>query len=143
MTSSQFNLPDVSLDEALATLKPYQQSSLTELISAHGEEDAAKIWLASNGPGGIEKFGSSIQSPKPFWEKVNIEFRLFVCGDDKYEKSRQQLSELSEKHLKTIITGISVAIATTVGVAAALITPVITILCYLAGKIGVNAWCAT
>ncbi|WP_279486174.1 hypothetical protein [Aeromonas veronii] len=80
-------LPTFSLDELLAGLKPYQRSSITTLIEAHGEEEAAKQWLAANGPSSTQQFGGKPQgNPQPFWERLMAEFRLFICGDKKYKK---------------------------------------------------------
>ncbi|MEZ6952596.1 MULTISPECIES: hypothetical protein [unclassified Aeromonas] len=137
-------LPTFSLDELLSALKPYQKTSIESLISAHGEEDAAKKWLAANGPSSTQQFGGQPQGdPRPFWDRLMAEFRLFICGNIKYKKDRDKLLAQATPTAMFIVSGISSVIASTLGLAAALITPAIAILLHVVGKVGVNAWCET
>lgn len=141
MTESNI-LPTFSLDELLAALKPYQRNSIATLIAAHGEEEAAKKWLAANGPSSTQQFGGQQQgNPQPFWERLMAEFRLFVCGDKKYKKDRDKLLAQATPTAMFVVSGVSSVIASTLGLAAALITPAIAILLHIVSKIGINAWC--
>lgn len=136
-------LSQITLEEALNCMKPYQKASFLELIPIYGEEESAKRWVSSSGPGGLDKFGGSMGSRKPFWDSLVLEFRMFVCGHEKYAEQRSKIKALSDKHLNNLVLAISGAIAFSIGVATALVVPVVSILCYLAGQIGINAWCAT
>lgn len=129
--------------ELMGVLKPYQRKSIEELIQNFGEEDAAKKWLAANGPSSTQKFGGSqADNPKPFWDRFSQEFRLFVCGDKKYAKERKELLKQANPTALVVVSTISVVIATTLGLAPALITPVVVIMLKVVGRIGLNAWCA-
>ncbi len=137
-------LPIFSLDDLLGGLKVYQQNSITVLIAEHGEEEAAKKWLAANGPSSTQQFGGEPQGgSQPFWERLMAEFRLFICGDKKYKKDRDKLFAQANPTALFFVSSISSVIATTLGLVPALIMPVIAILLHIAGKIGVNAWCGT
>lgn len=136
-------LSDVTLEDALNCMKPYQKSAFLQLIPIYGEEESAKRWVTSSGPDGVDKFGGSPEYRKPFWDSLVAEFRMFVCGHEKYSQQRGKVKALSDKHLNNLVLTISGAIALSVGVATALVVPVVSILCYLAAQIGVNAWCAT
>jgi hypothetical protein len=135
-------LPTFSLDDLLEGLKPYQKRSIKTLIASHGEEEAAKKWLAASGPSSTQQFGGQPQgNPQPFWDRLMAEFRLFVCGDKKYKKDRDKLLAQATPTAMFVVSGISSVIASTLGLAAALITPAIAILLHVVGKVGVNAWC--
>lgn len=143
MKEENLYLPAISLDEALAYLKPHERELMTQLISIHGEEQAAKTWLISRGPDGLEKFGGTNQPPKMYWEKLCNEFKLLVCGDTKYAEVRSKINSLTEGPIRDTILVISTAIALNIGLAATLVIPVVSILYHLATQMGLNAWCAT
>ncbi|CAI8814216.1 Oxidoreductase [Pseudomonas sp. IT-P74] len=132
-----------SLDETLATLKPYQKNTIEQLIEKYGEEGAAQQWLAASGVSGTEKFGGERLDSRPFWDSLSYEFQLFICGDKKYKSDREKLMEYGKPTAALAVTFISGLIAGTLGIAAAAITPVISILLAIVSKMTANAWCAT
>lgn len=135
--------PKYELSELLQILKPYQKESIDLLIDNYGEEEAAKRWLSANGPSVTQKFGGQQQgNAQPFWDSLIFELRLFICSDKKYKKEREQLLSSSRPAALFAVSTISVAIATTLGIAASLIVPVVAVMLGVIGKIGVNAWCA-
>jgi hypothetical protein len=136
-------LSTITIEDALNCMKPYQKAAFLQLIPLYGEEESAKRWISSSGPDGLDKFGGSMGSRKPFWDNLVLEFRMFVCGHEKYEADRLKLKALADQHLKTVVLSISGAIALAIGVATALVVPAVSLLCYLAAKMGVNAWCET
>ncbi len=132
--------PTYELDELIQCLKPYQSSAMLDLIARHGNEEAARIWLGSNGPTDTQRFGGSGQSA-PFWDKFQGEFRLFVCGGEKYEKERAQLVSKGKVAAGFTVGIISSAISIHLGIAATLLSPVVAVMLYIVGKLGINAWC--
>ena len=142
MNPEHLILPNISMEDALGAMKPYQRDLMKQLVDAHGEQAATELWLTSNGPGEVEKFGGSPLPPNQFLERFLLEFRLFICGDPKYNSAREEISQLAKDHIKDMITIISTAVAITVGVASALVIPAVSILLHIVTSIGINVWCA-
>ena len=135
-------IPLYELDELLAALKPYQTSSISQLLEKHGEEEAAKLWLSANGPTDTQKFGGSGPlDSKPFWNKFNEELRLFICGNKKYDKERRKLLSQAKPASLVLVSGISGLLGSTLGFAPSLLAPPVAMMLYVIGKVGVNAWC--
>jgi hypothetical protein len=135
------NLEEITLDEWLSVLKPYQINSIKALINTHGEEKAAEIWISANGPSNIAQFGGVHQTTQPFFDNFKTEFRKFVCGHPDYESYRKQLDSQSEIINAIYVSVISAAIGATLGFAAALLAPAVAILLSVIGKMGVKAYC--
>lgn len=130
------------LDELLKALKPYQVGSISELLSKHGEEEVARLWLSANGPTDTQKFGGSGPlDSKPFWNKFNEELRLFICGDKKYKKERDKLLSEGKPVSLLLVSGISGLLGSTLGFAPSLLAPAVAMMLCVIGKVGVNAWC--
>jgi len=132
---------DVPLDEWLSTLKPYQSSSISQMVADAGEEEAAKNWLSANGPSSTVGFGGT-SNPEPFYERFMEEFRKLICGDEAYEEIRAQLGGESPVVKAIYVSVISAALGAALGYTATLLAPAVAILLHLIGKMSVNAWCA-
>ncbi|WP_163938652.1 hypothetical protein [Paraferrimonas sp. SM1919] len=135
-------VPQIELSDWTDTLKTYQKDSINTLIAKNGEEEAAKLWLGANGVATTKQFGGS-GSSEPFWDRFVSEFRNFICGHEKYESERQQLSSQAPIANAMFVGVISGAIGSTLGFAASLLAPAVAILLFLVGKVGVNAYCKT
>lgn len=136
------NLPVYSGDELVGALKPFQQGLVSELLKEFDEETAAKMWLSSSGPLDLRQFGGEQKSSgEPFYQRFSAEFRTFVCGGERYEKERSELMRVVKPAASYVITVISVAVASVLGVAVGLIVPAVALLLKLIGKIGLNVWC--
>ncbi|MFA5850956.1 MAG: hypothetical protein WC833_13880 [Bacteroidales bacterium] len=135
------NLENISLDNWLAVLRPYQRNSIEILIQKHGEEKAAEIWITANGPSNIAQFGGKQQPSQPFFENFKTEFKKFVCGHPDYESFRKQLKAESKVINAIYISVISGAIGATLGFAPALLSPAVAILLSAVGKMGIQAYC--
>ncbi|RZM20956.1 MAG: hypothetical protein EOO88_34680 [Pedobacter sp.] len=142
MTNQAITFPSFDRAEMLNCLRPYQRDVIEPLLDTHSEEDVAKLWLASEGPSGSAKFGGIGSDNQPFWDRVKAEFRMLVCGDEKYSSLRNKINETGKPSAQAIIGLASLSIASQLGVATALIAPAITILLYVAVKVGINAWCS-
>jgi hypothetical protein len=135
-------IPTYELAELLTALKPYQASAISKLIEKHGEEEAAKLWLSANGPTDTQKFGGSgTRDTKPFWDKFQEELRLVICSDEKYKEDREKLLSQAKPAAGYVVHGITALVATTLGLAPALLVPAVAIMLNVIGKVGVNAWC--
>lgn len=135
------NIPVADINGWLDTLKPYQRSSLHQLIAINNEEDAAKIWLTSNGAVATKKFGGVVSDDGEFWNRFKTEFKAFICGDEKYKSERAQLISQAPIVNAMFVGVISGAIGSTLGFAASLLAPAVAIMLYLVGKVGTNAYC--
>lgn len=142
MTDKLTPIPSYELDELISALKPYQADAISQLIEKHGAEETAKLWLSANGPTYTQKFGGAGHlDSKPFWNKFNEELRLFICGDEKYKKEREQLLSESKPASLFLINGISGFIGSTLGFPSSLLVPAVAMMLYVIGKVGVNSWC--
>ncbi|WP_375185274.1 hypothetical protein [Pseudoalteromonas sp.] len=135
------DIPVMEIDAWVDTLKPYQRTSLQHLISANSEEEAAKIWLTSNGATATKQFGGIGGTDGEFWDRFKSEFKAFICGDEKYLSERNKLSSQAPIANAMFVGVISGAIGSTLGFAASLLAPAVAIMLYLVGKVGVNAYC--
>lgn len=119
-----------------------QSKAILRLIDAgKSEEEVGELWLSQTGSPNTAGFGvgGPIQS---FYANVKREFVAFVCGDEKYEKEREQASTIWNNQGKIGLVSMTAAvIASTVGLAAAAVVPVVALLFSLAAKIGLNAFC--
>lgn len=128
-------------NELIGLLKPFQKEVLLPLINSVGEEEAAKIWLA---PKTVEmrNFGGTSSDPSPYFDRIISEIRKFICGDEKYKSEREKLTSGINKSASTTVTAISLAVGDFLGIASALLTPIVIMILKMIGKIGVNAWCS-
>lgn len=134
-------IPNIGIDSWLEVLKPYQQQSLQQLISQHGEEKAAQIWLTAKGVSSTKHFGGIDTNDNEFWDRFKAEFKSFICGDDKYDSQRAQLVSQAPIAHAVFLSIVSGALASTLGFAASLLAPAIVIMLNLVSKMGVNSYC--
>ncbi|MEK6788615.1 MAG: hypothetical protein AABY68_06660 [Pseudomonadota bacterium] len=135
-------VPKIDMSEWVAELKPYQSSSINQLLAEHSEEETIKLWLSANGPTANIPFGgANLPSSEPFFDRFKNEFRKFVCGDPAYEKFREQLLAQTPMAKSIYISAISAALGATLGYAATLLAPAVAIMLHLVGTMGINAWC--
>lgn len=133
---------NIKLEEWLNELKPYQKKSISLLITQHGEEKAAEIWVTSNGPLNNIPFGGAFQNSQPFFDRFLLEFQKFICGHPDYESYRKKLGAETPVVKTLYISMISSAIGATIGFYATLLAPAVAILLSTVGKMGLNAYCA-
>ena len=123
-------------------LSAIQSETLQTLISGgESEDEVGELWLSKTGSQNTAGFGTGgpIES---FYANVKREFVAFICGDAKYEKEREQASAIWNGQGKVGLVSMTAAvIASTVGLAAAAVVPVVALLFSLTAKIGLNAFC--
>ncbi|EHG7580794.1 hypothetical protein J5Y39_000969 [Citrobacter sedlakii] len=137
-------VPNESSEAWLSTLKDYQSSSVRFFLE-QGEERALELWLSSSGPESVSPFGgdkSITPKEKSYIDMFKSEFKLFICGSDKYIEERERLSNIAGDVKTYLVSVISAAIAATLGTTVAFITPAVVIALMTVSKMGVNAWCS-
>ena len=136
-------IPNIELNEWISELKPYQSSSINQLLDNNDCDAVVGLWLSANGPDTTIQFGghSSESSVEPFFERFQEEFRKVICGDEAYSQFRNQLSGEGPLTKGLLISVISSALGATFGFAATIFAPAVAIMLYLVGSMGVNAWC--
>jgi hypothetical protein len=123
------------------SLPSYQRVLIHELLSSGLDEEAvAEAWLSRTGPDNNFGFGTS-PAASNYLASVKAEFRKFICGDPTYEALRQDAQKVWNGTKYPIVSVIAIGIASQIGVAVAVITPVVALLLAAVGKIGLNAWC--
>jgi hypothetical protein len=132
-------IPQLALSDWTSTLKVYQKTSMDTLLSNNAEEEAAKLWLSANGVAATKQFGGGASDP--FWDRFASEFKEFICGNEKYEKEREQLSSQAPIANALFVSVISGAIGSSLGFAASLLAPAVAVLLFLVGKVGIGAYC--
>lgn len=136
------NIPDVEdLKEWLETIPKYQREILNDLLEQTTFEEAATIWLDSS----IENNSpfSSEGTNKRYSEFVFKEIHKFLCGNPIYNEERNELNNILKNNgsKEAVISCISAAIGSQLGLAATFIAPAIVLLLMTVGKVTVNAWC--
>ena len=124
------------------SLNTYQKNIINQLYTQTNDYEAvANKWLtatiSTNVPFGTQK-NSSI-----FFEKVLDEIEAFFTGDEKYNDSRVAILKESGVVQSYIVASISIALAPVLGTSAPFLSPVIAIVLFTIGKIGLNAWVAS
>lgn len=137
---TNFVIPAAELEEWLVELKPYQRSTIETFLQKASPEEAAEKWLSTTGSPNIVPFGGN-QDTKPFWDRFRAEFRNFLCDDEAYVEEKKLLSSESVVTKAILVSTISAAIGATIGFAATLLAPAVTLLLCIVGKMGINAFC--
>jgi VIT1/CCC1 family predicted Fe2+/Mn2+ transporter len=139
-------IENLSLEEWLSCIKPYQKAIINQLVDKYGEEKAAKIWLISQGPLQTAKFGGNQMTSEKsikYWDRLKNEIGKFICGHPDYEDERKKF--LSGGKLITIgsVTGIANFLGSLLGITPAIILPSLLLLLHTVTKMGIKAYCST
>lgn len=133
-------IPKYDIAEWLEELKPYQRQIITQLIDLYGEEEAIDKWLLANGPSATVKFGGDgIQ--QSFKDSFKGEVNKFICGHPDYKKERDELGQHGEVTKTALVSAIASAVGSQIGVAATVLVPIVVLMLYTIGKMGINAYC--
>jgi len=135
-------IPELSIDEWVSELKPYQKNSIIQLLQNNEPNDVAKIWLTSHGTTNTIPFGG-INDTKPFWDNFVNEFNKFICDDHAYKNEKKDFVKESPLSKTLLISAISAAIGAQIGFSSTLVAPAVALLLFTVGKMTKNAYCAT
>ena len=131
--------------EWVLSLPEYQRAPIVELIQrGNSFESVAQHWVTATAAntyrlGAVANTGDKTT----FLASVKVELRAFLCGDKRYSKERDGLFGEKGPTRPFIVSGMAVAMAPHLGVAAPLLAPVIALILASLGKITLNAWCAS
>lgn len=134
-----------NLQEALNQLPSYQSKTIQVLIDKHGEENAAKIWIESNGPKEISHNGGTTQiisQDSSYWQRLKEQFNSFVCGNENYSDERKQAIAIGETGATSLAAYLAGIISPIIGISVPILVPAILLLLHLAAKMGIGAYCA-
>lgn len=136
-------IPSDNLETWLSELKPYQRSTLQQFMSSLDPEHAAERWLTTIGSPNIAGFGgTSVQDPKPFWDRFKAECNKFICDESAYKEDKKALLAEMPISKPLLISTMSGAIGAYLGTAGTLIAPAVTLILFTVGQVGLNAYCA-
>lgn len=134
-------LETATADEWLSTIPAYQRDSFEQLMGGGmSEEETIAFWLSRNGPDQTVGFGAGSNAGN-YLSSVKTEFRKLMCGDEAYEPTRKEATKVWEGGRLSVVSVIASAIAIHVGIAVAVLVPVIALLLSAVGKVGLEAWC--
>lgn len=137
-------ISEVTPEEWLESVPKFSRSHIDALLtSGMTEEEIVGYWLSRKAPTPTAGFGGT-QNSANYLASVKAEFRKLVCGDSSYESTREEAASVWKGSGKTmIVSTISSAIAIKLGIAVALLTPVVALMLGAIARVGVNAWCAS
>ncbi|WP_025907059.1 hypothetical protein [Priestia flexa] len=130
-----------SPEEWLNALPKYQRNLVSRLIeNNHGDLDEATALYLNLNTSHTAPFGAGSKK-SIFVDKVKKEFHNFICGHEKYSEERQKfIGEIKPLHT-TVVSGVSAAIAASIGASAVYLAPIIVMLFMSMTSIGKNVWC--
>lgn len=80
--------------------------------------------------------------PRDYWVEVKKEIYLLICTKNrKYSAIRAHFKKKSDASTTAIVGMLSATVATQLGAAAGIVTPLVALLLYGLLKVGVNSWC--
>lgn len=123
---------------------PKYAATVVEQLLASGVsyEQAAELWLTRVGADSNAPFGARQTGPS-FYESVKAELAALLCGGAAYEELRARVKQEWDKQKSRVAYVIAGGIAVKVGVAAAVVLPVIALMLAAITQVGVAAWCRT
>lgn len=126
-------------------LPAYQRDSITELLDKGIPfDEVAQRWLTASASNTF-RFGAvtAAGDKSTFLSNVKAEVRAYLCGDKRYAKERAGLFGEKAPARTMVTSSMAVAIAPHIGVAAAVLAPIIALVLASLGAIALNAWCAS
>lgn len=138
------SIENITRDQWLSELKPYQAASISSLLIEYGEEEAIKRWLSANGSAENIPFGGENSNDgNLFMVKFKLEFKKLICGHYDYKYVHKNLNSQATIVKAYWIATISTELSSTLGFAATLLFPVVAIMLSTVGKIGLRAYCSS
>jgi len=130
-------------EDWLGHLSPTAKRVLKDLLDGGSSpEEAIELWLGGAHQSSIAGMGGAGQ-PKKYSTLFMNELRILICTDDpKYKDLRAQFPKINKGTAGAAISSLSVAFASTLGVATIIIAPAIVLGLMTIAKVGVTAWCA-
>lgn len=132
-----FILPEVEDEnEWINYLPKYQEKLINQLLKDYTVEEAGSIWIDStidtNSP------FSTKGNRNKYYQLVFNEIKKLICGDEKYQKERNQLAEVGKG---TLVTTVANMISGFLGLPAELIAGTVATIFVSISKVSTSAWC--
>jgi hypothetical protein len=133
----------ISPEQWLDGIHPAYRDAINAMVAQGSPyETIATVWLSKAGPENTFSFGAGGAAGN-FFEQVKAEFNKLVCGDAEYEDLRKRAAEQWQKGGSYVSVAVAAFIGAKLGIAAAVLIPVIALLFAAASRIGLKAWCET
>jgi hypothetical protein len=99
-------------------------------------------WGPRGMAGKAQNYLGFLTLPRDYWAEVKKEIYLLICTKDrKYAAIRTHFKKKSNASTTAIVGMLSATVATQIGAAAGIVTPLVALLLYGLLKVGVNSWC--
>lgn len=135
------NIPELSTEEWIEVLEPFQQDLIRNLLSEHSEEEAMQLWIKVSGPEQTVAFGGS--GKVDYLKAFKSEFDKFVLGDAKYQDIIKEFNEHTTVSKFFVVSFIATALSESLGVVSGVVAPLIVLALGSIGRIGLNAYRST
>ena len=132
------NIPQYQTEELIEVLEPFQQDLLKSILVEHTEEEALEIWMQVAGPEHTASFGGS--GIKDYLKHFKTEFDLLILGDEKYSNVIKEFNEHKQVTKFFVVSSLSATLASSLGIAAGVVAPLIVLALGAIGKLGLNAY---
>ena len=73
-----------------------------------------------------------------FLRGIKKEIDKFICGHSDYEEYRDEFGKINENTKTVLVSGLSALIGSQLGVSGTILSPIIVLSLYLAGKMGIK-----
>ena len=132
------NLPIHDLKEWMSVLEPYQRELLEQILKNHTEEEALDIWLTAVGPDNTASFGGN--GKDGLLKSFKLELYKFLSNDDEYKYEIKEFESYVTVTKILTVSFLSNMLSGRLGVASAVVSPLIVLVLGLIGKMGVKAY---
>ena len=134
-------LLSASLDDWLTALPRYQTKTIRELLDAgKSPEEIAVIWASAPGSSNTAYLGT-VQSRFATYQRVREETIKLICGEPSYVNERNELRSLPTMTRVGLVSWMSVALAPHVGMASAVLGPIIVLILYSMKDVALHTLC--
>ncbi len=126
-------------------LPEYQRDPIQKLLAAGASfDEVAQAWINASAAN-TYRFAAAapVGNKGAFLENLKQEIHRFLCGDKKYKTERDGLFGEKGPGRTYVVSAMAVAIAPHLGVASAVIAPLVALVLASIGKVALNAWCTT
>lgn len=122
--------------------KIFNQLKKSDLSDLDNYLNIAKFWL-SDTKNERYTFEFGTNNKNNFFQNFQKEINKFICGNEEYQKERQEAYEQLKKIGPCgLISYISAFIATHIGTSEVILVPIVALFFNTIRKMGVNAYCA-
>ena len=134
-------IPELSTEEWIEVLEPFQKELVRNLLLEHTEEEAMQIWIEVSGPEHTTSFGGDDKNN--YLKSFKCEFNKLILGDEKYQETIKEFNEHAAVTKFFVVAFLAHVLSGSIGVASGVVAPLIVLALGTIGKIGLNAYRAS